>query len=205
MRVGQGNQNLTPLSNIGFNSTKTASGLFAGQTGINSNEASKHSLPPFMGIGSNNRIVLFAGEVIEGFAYKTECELKEIAAQAAARNLEEDMARWDYINDNLFRKFGIDGQVAGMRGSRVPHRFNVFYIETRNPNEQNKVIIELENGKFVIGSTSMDWDSLSSALDIFIGRLQEFGGSLNVERLKNLFEEFLLEMMDDIEFNRYGN
>ena len=96
-----------------------------------------------------------------------------------------------YLNDNLFKLFGIRGEIKGTSIQRLPQRFGTYYVETPGANNKNILLVELENGEFLIKETSLERDEVDTLLDRFRDEYDFGMGKINVDRLRDLFELFL--------------
>jgi len=156
-------------------------------------EGSSQFIPKARGLGQNTSAInssnfLNINRVSSSSNIFKTCE--EVHNHHKKLGLEAD-ARIRNLNDNLFRKFGIRGEVTASSIQSYPQNFGVFYIETVGYDTPNKVIFELENGEFLLGETSLDWDSVHRLLDIFRGEHGFNNGRFCESRLRELFELFL--------------
>ena len=190
MRIDNSNQSLILQKGLGTNASLTAKNLFSDiktKPTENSQLTNSQPLPPCTRVLNNNLISNIPKSTVP-------CRYEDTET-LHARGLEETMARWDWMDDNLFRKFGINGKVTGMRVQTIPQHFTIFHIETNNPNDKNKVIIQIGNGEFMVGGVpkGVDLNDLFNFINMFL----EFNENrLSDSEMRRIFEDYLLEILD---------
>ncbi len=122
---------------------------------------------------------------------------EEVSDEERMRRSNAELDRkWSKMNDKLLGSFGISGSVAGMQKSDIPNNYTVYFIQPTDPNQQNKVIIELENGECLVSDTPFkEASSFFKYFDMYCNALKLNNKSFDVTELKALFEDFLLDMV----------
>ena len=104
MKIGQSSHDLILQKGLGVSSTKSLFQKF--EIIKNVQDDNIQSLSPCTRISNNNMIPTIPKSTVP-------CRYEEMEIYKA-RGHKEDMARWDWMDDNLFRKFGINGKVTGL-------------------------------------------------------------------------------------------
>jgi len=190
MKIQQINQYLTQYQGVGskYSQREALSSINSG--GDVQNEEGSAELAPLTRINSYTAPV----------GVKTGINEPEIHEETGDKNIEIHDRKIKEM-ENTLKKLGINGKLTRSSMQSVPQNFTMHYIEMADANKPNMVIIELENGEFVFEETSLDGESCFNSLGDFLNTAKTklsaeemkkmFAEFFNVDKLKNLFDEFL--------------
>lgn len=187
MKIEQNNQYLNQYYKNDSKVSLETKDLFGNKT-TDYNNNIRQPINPSIYVASNRNM-------ISSVAKEKSSEMDISDDDAYLYKLEEEIEKQkQYLTDNMFKLFGIRGTITAVNAQRVPQNYTAFYVECAGE-EKNKVIMQLENGEYLVGDTSLDSDGVFKSIENLYDLLKWNDKKFNVEELKKIFEDFLLEIL----------